>query len=348
MSAIISRLARPFFWKPKGVVSSLADLPVSEKVPVKNDVSIAVSGKNPAEHPLIVAELAGGKIIGDLRLAATADDVVIGGIQTVAACDDPQNHYALHRRRLRFHKYRRGTALLLGASNSDNYYCWLLDSLPRWKMLQAAGWKNYEFVLLHSQSFRFQNELLDRLKIPAAKRLCCSKNFIHQFERLVVPVMPYPQRQIAPWACEWVRSLFPKQDGGPEKIFLARRGAQRRRLVNEAELEASLQSRGFISLQPENFTVAEQAKLFGSAKCVVAPHGAGLANMIFAPPDALLVELFHPDILRPTYKNLAAACGLRYAAIVGRPAGDLSQTDDRWVEFSVPAPDVLRVLKENS
>ena len=74
----------PFFWRPTGVVSSLAELPVSDKVLAKRDVSISVSGEKSDEHPLLVAELAGGKIIGDLRLAATCDDVVVGGIQT---CD---------------------------------------------------------------------------------------------------------------------------------------------------------------------------------------------------------------------------------------------------------------------
>jgi len=207
----------PFFWQPAGVVPSLADLPVTDSVLAKNDVTNSVSGKNSGPHPLIVAELSGGKIIGDLRLAVTGDDVVIGGIQTVAGCDnfrELQNHYALHRRRFRIPKYRRGTALLLGTANSDNYYSWMLESLSRWKMLQAAGWSKYDFVLLHSRPTRFQDETLDRLEVPTAKRLRPSKNFIHQFERLVVPAMPYPLRQIAPWTCEWARSLFPERSGG--------------------------------------------------------------------------------------------------------------------------------------
>jgi capsular polysaccharide biosynthesis protein len=337
-----------FFWKPAGVVPSLADLPVSEKVPSKKDVSIAVSGKSSAQHPLIVAELAGGKIIGDLRLAATADDVVIGGVQTVFGCADLPNHYSLHRRRFRIPKHWNGTALLLGGDNGDNYYHWLMDTLPRWKMLQAANHVEYDYVLLHSRTANFQEEMLDQLKIPAAKRLRCSKNFVHQFDRLVVPSMPYPLRQIAPWVCDWLRSFFPDQRGGPERIYLSRRRARRRRLVNEAELESKLQSLGFISVLPEQMpSVAEQAKMFASAKCVVAPHGAGLTNMVFAPPDALLVELFHPDILRPTYKNLAAARGLRYTALIGEHAGDLSQTDDDDVQFRVNIPDVLQILKEN-
>jgi len=162
----------------------------------------------------------------------------------------------------------------------------------------------------------------------------------------MVPTMPYPQRQIAPWTCDWVRSLFPERTGGPERIYLSRRGERRRRLANETELETRLHSLGFVSLQPEYLTVAEQARFFGSAKCVVASHGAGLTNMVFAPKNALLVELFHPDILRPTYRNLAAACGQRYAPVIGRKTR--SETDDDRAEFEIELADVLHILRESS
>src|SRR5580658_7286245 len=103
----------PFIWQPKGVVSSLEALPLSRHVPQKEDVTLAVRDEKTSGHPLIVAELLDGKIIGDLRLAATCDDVVIGGIQTVFGSDNLEGHYALRRRRLRLPRKRRGTALLL-------------------------------------------------------------------------------------------------------------------------------------------------------------------------------------------------------------------------------------------
>lgn len=341
-------LTRPFFWQPRGVVSSLAHLALSGKVLAKNDVTLSICGNNSGNHRLIAAELADGKIIGDLRLAATCDDVVIGGIQTVAGCDDLQNHYALHRRRFRIPTYWHGRALLLGADNGDNYYHWLMDTAPRWKILQAAGHREYDHILLHSRTGHFQDEMLDRLNVPVKKRLRCSKNFVHQFERLVVPTMPYPMRQVAPWVCDWLRSYFPDRAGGPERIYLSRGRARKRRLVNEAELETRLQALGFVVVHPERLSVAEQARLFGSVKCVVATHGAGLTNMAFAPADALLIEIFHPDIVRPTFKNLAAACALRHIAIMGERTGDGSQTDHRRVQFQVSVPEVLRIVTENT
>ncbi len=334
----------PFLWLPSGVVSSLEDLSALGSAPAQSDVSFSVNGKDSGHHHLTVAELADGKIIGDLRLVATADDVVVGGLQSLFGCAEARSHYLLHRRRLRMPKYRQGTALLLGSASSDNYYHWLLDSLPRWKMLQAAKWLDYDFVLLDRRPSRFQDEILDRLKVPPEKRLRCSKNFVHQFERLVVPAMPAPLWQVAPWACEWVRSLFPEGNSGPEKIYLSRHGTKRRRLVNETELETQLAALGFACVQPELLSVAEQAKLVGAARYVVAPHGAGLANLVFAPRGAKVIELLHPENQTPCYKHLALARGLHYTSLVGARARGLAAHNRRDAEFTIEIADVLRLL----
>jgi capsular polysaccharide biosynthesis protein len=332
----------PFLWKPKGLVASLAELPASHALQ-QDDVSLAVSGNVSKSHPLMVTALPGGKVIGDLRLVATRDDVVIGGMQSVFGCEKLGGHYALRRRRLRFPKYRRGTALLLGASNSNNYYHWMGESLPRWQMLQSAGWRDYDFVLLHSRPCRFQEETLDWLRVPDRRRLRCSKNFVHQFERLVVPVMPFAWEAVPTWVGPWLRSLAPQTQSGLEKIYLSRRGAPERPLANEAELLAALTLRGFTSLQPEQLSVAEQAKRLGSARCIVGPHGAAMANMVFAPPGALVVEFFHPQYKNPCYENLAAACGHRYACLDGHA---IRHHKAKLLACTVDVAAVLRAIGE--
>ncbi len=338
--SVLDQIARRLFWKPASCTPSLENLKSSDGVVSREDVTELI-GSSTGKHLLMVVELAGGKIIGDLRLVATAGDVVVGGLQSLFGCPDPQNHYLLRRWRFRMPRYRPGIALLLGAANGDNYYHWLLESLPRWKMLQAAGCSNYDWILLPGRPTRFQDETLDRLGVPPGKRLRCSKNFVHQFERLIVPAMPFPLEEVSPWACAWVRSLFPQKGSGPEKIYL-RRGMGRRRLANESELESALKGRGFVPIQTDELTVAEQLRLLSSARCVVAPHGAALTNMIFAPPGATVLELFHPQHKNRCYINLAAACGHRYASLDGT---SLNHADDQRLEYAVDVPDVLKLIQ---
>jgi capsular polysaccharide biosynthesis protein len=318
-------------------------------VVAKHDVTAKIGGQSQSPYPLTVVELAGGKVIANLRLAATGTDIVIGGMQCLYDCAEPEKHYMLRRLRGRIPKYRRGTALLLGHGVGGGYYHWLIDSLPRWKILQDAGYVNYDYVLLPDRLVPFEEEMLHLLKIPRAKWLQCSKNFVHQFERLVVPVMPAPAYQVPAWVCTWLRSLFPVQNGGPEQIYLSRRNTSRRQLVNEAELEAQLQAAGFVIIQAERFPVVEQARLFSSAKCVVSCHGAGLANMVFAPRNALLIELFHPDIIvRPAFQYLAPAAGLRYVSVTGNQTQGSVPKREEEAEFKIDPSAVLRAIEENN
>jgi len=327
-------------WRPAGFVPSLEALEPKHGLLSKWDVTSAVRGPNHSGDPLTVVELAGGKVVGDLRLALTADDMAVGGVQGLFNCAEPLDHYLMHRRRFRLPKYRRGTALLLGAANGDNYFHWMLQSVPRWKILQAAGRGDYDYVLLQAGPWRFQDEALDRLSVPPARRLRCSKNFVHQFERLVVPAMPFPGQNVSPWACEWTRSLFPPKAAGPEKVYLAL-GGGRRRLANQSELQEALSARGFVSVQPGQLTVAQQVEAVGSARWMVAPHGAALTNLIFAPPGAALLELFHPQHKNRCYENLASICGHRYESIVGRA---INPDASRQLEYAVDVSALLQAV----
>ena len=56
----------------------------------------------------------------------------------------------------------------------------------------------------------------------------------------------------------------------------------------------------------------------GGVRALIAAHGAGLANCVFLPPSATVLELdaaAHAAHNRPFYGQLAAALGLRYAKV---------------------------------
>lgn len=53
-------------------------------------------------------------------------------------------------------------------------------------------------------------------------------------------------------------------------------------------------------------------RLWATASLVIAPHGAGLANIIFCAPGATVVELFRGNVPHSIYQSLSATFGLRY------------------------------------
>jgi capsular polysaccharide biosynthesis protein len=107
------------------------------------------------------------------------------------------------------------------------------------------------------------------------------------------------------------------------RLYITRRSARMRRLLNEDELLAELTPRGFEVLALEELPLLAQIEAFNHADVVVAPHGAGLTNLLFCRPGALAVELF-PDlgVHSSAFRRIATHLGLPYALFAGPSAPD--------------------------
>ena len=85
-----------------------------------------------------------------------------------------------------------------------------------------------------------------------------------------------------------------------------------RKILNEDQVFKMLETRGFKKYFMEDMSVLEQIALFGSASCVVLPHGASAANLFFSPRDTRVIQfwpnrLFNSHKIYPkklTYNNL--------------------------------------------
>jgi len=79
------------------------------------------------------------------------------------------------------------------------------------------------------------------------------------------------------------------------KLYVTRRHAKVRRFINEDEVADYLTARGFEVVALEERPFHEQVKLFAEAKIVVAQHGAGLINLLFAQSPRVLEILSDQD-----------------------------------------------------
>lgn len=84
-----------------------------------------------------------------------------------------------------------------------------------------------------------------------------------------------------------------------ERLFISRRAITRRKLRNEIEIENLFARYGFQIVQPELLAVADQVKLFATAKFIAGPRGSGMHNIVFARPDVRLLLLAHRRFLPP-------------------------------------------------
>ena len=109
---------------------------------------------------------------------------------------------------------------------------------------------------------------------------------------------------------------LPKPAGG-ELLFVSRGRTPLRRLMNEAELEAIAAHRGFRRFEAMATDHREQVRRFGNADVIVAVHGAGLANLLFARPGAVVIEMFPGNFIKSTYLWLSSRLNLRHYPLIG-------------------------------
>lgn len=108
-----------------------------------------------------------------------------------------------------------------------------------------------------------------------------------------------------------------------KKFYVSRRFARTRLISNELECEKLLAARGFEIVHLESLNFAEQISVFQDADCIIAPHGAGLANMVFASASCRFLELGFEDYPSPLYVHMAAKlCILNYELLIQKSGAE--------------------------
>ena len=196
----------------------------------------------------------------------------------------------------------KGTVASLVADGHQNVYHWLTDVIPRLEQLELSPASVDAYYLPTNQ--RFQRESLEILGIPREKIICSEAHPIIQAETLLVPsfyLHPYGERcghfPVPKRAVEFIRKKFLPHvltEKTTKRVFISRRGAQRRRIANEDQLLPLLKERGFTVIAMEKLSFMEQVSVFSDAECIVAPHGAGLVYLAFAPKNCRILEIFAP------------------------------------------------------
>lgn len=136
---------------------------------------------------------------------------------------------------------------------------------------------------------------------------------------------------------------LPPIEARPERrLFIARGADAGRNPTTLSALAAALGKRGFEQVQFEGLTVTEQRALVNSAACVVAVHGAGMANLALheAPAGVKLFEITPADHFNPCFAFMAEEAGMDYFCFAGGPRDfDLAETYDVPVDAMLDALD---------
>ncbi|AXG08169.1 glycosyltransferase family 61 protein [Haloplanus rubicundus] len=213
-----------------------------------------------------------------------------------------------------------GTVLPL-SPRYPNYYHWLVETVPKVRYAEAYERETGADVtlLVPDGVPPYADETLDLLDWPQDK-ITRATAPVYRAEQLLVPSFPEPRIDDYRWLRSRILGALserPSSSTGASNVYVSRSNAVERRVVNEPAVVSMLRAYGFESYNLEEQSLATNARLFADADLVVAPHGAGLADIVFA-EDCTVVELFGSKVKQP-YELLAETLDLEYERLVCEP-----------------------------
>lgn len=129
-------------------------------------------------------------------------------------------------------------------------------------------------------------------------------------------------------------NLFQPQPGlHAKKIFVKRGNVSARRELNLAELQAALESQGFVSMSMEGKTMQQEADIFGNADVIVSVHGSALHNALFCRPGTKVIEIFPYDYCEASNYVICNHSGCDYHYLIGEPLPNTLESDDYYTRM---------------
>jgi capsular polysaccharide biosynthesis protein len=214
-----------------------------------------------------------------------------------------------------------------------HYYHFMFDRVPRLYYLlnefdvggeQITVLTNTDLPTFQRDIYRFIQQRHPNLQfapVPPNERWRI-RHLLHVDDH-----QPIKRTLAAPKLLEWIRSLvfdgygIAQAAGACRRIYVSRKDTRRRRVANELALLPILTKYGFEVVAPGTLPFADQIGLFAGAGVIAGPHGAGLTNILFAPRQGKVLELFPANAVRSDYFLLSVSLGLTYRALIGGEGG---------------------------
>ena len=208
--------------------------------------------------------------------------------------------------------------------NYRNYYHWMIDSSPKlYVMKRSVGlernvifpgtektiteWQRTSLEIVAGQAIMFLPQGVEAFKLEAAAWM-----HIIGITECVTPAL---QRCAALIKRAILSESKLENAKKRNKVYISRKAAAWRWVLNEQEVEETLSGYGFITVRPKTMTLAEQMMVFSRAEIVVGAHGAGFSNLIFCDSLTTVVEFFPWDQPRPFFWAICNRFGFRHYSL---------------------------------
>jgi capsular polysaccharide biosynthesis protein len=221
----------------------------------------------------------------------------------------------------------------------SGYYHWLLESLPR---LLEAQKHLATFILLLPDSYTdsFYRETLTLMGIRHVYRM--QDKIKYEVPELALPylveAMGYHSSSVLQELKQTILNAVKPKSFKTKRIYVSRQKATRRKVRNDREVEQLLVKYGFEIVCFEDYTIQEVVQLCANAEMLVGIHGAGLANILFIPEGAVVIELRKFDNGKNIFfESLAGALQLHFLLLYCKAVDENQSVQDADLYVDVKA-----------
>ena len=206
-----------------------------------------------------------------------------------------------------------------------NYYHWTMQGLARLATLLAElGGPGSVDRFLHCEPVPpFIAESLLRLGVSLERLHPIGADEVVTCEELACATIVRDDDVIPLAHVDLVRDLYAEvlAPTADEVVYVSRCQAERRHVLNEAEVRGAVASVGGRTVESAGLSVVEQARLFSRIRLLVGVHGADLTNQVFMPATGALLEILPVNLVAAPYATLCRSRAMRYDFTVGTEPG---------------------------
>ena len=247
-----------------------------------------------------------------------------------------------------------GPHVLLG--NISMYFGhWLMNYLSRLMLIERHEELKSAPIVVGNDINKRQLECLRLIGVSDDRIVRIDRGQIAWFETLWVPSMPMftvKNTRTTIWApglMSYLRQSFRipdvhATDKPRRRLFVSRRTALARRLLNEDEIFEALGHYGFESIAPGDHTIEEKVSLSSEPENILGPAGSGMSMAYFAPQSTEIVELRGGKPKGQTARDHVKACGQNYHCVFGVTVGPKDR--ENLNNFRMPVEKVVRKVEQ--
>lgn len=221
--------------------------------------------------------------------------------------------------------------------NSDNYYHFLYEILSKFEYLKRLK-LDIKLPLVFDaaiKNIRQHQELITFLNDSNREILYAERNKLYHFKSLIHIVTPnfipseFKKLQnikaddilfsssSLKFLSDALQPMISKRNY-PSKLYLSRKISSNRRKFNEAEVESYLNSEGYFSLNPSDYSTYEQFSFFHNADIIIGGSGAAFSNIFMCRAHCKIICLSNYKLDLSIFSTIASLKDLDLIYIIDK------------------------------